>query len=58
MYMYVGWLYLLLPVAQLESVANGSALTTGLIQTVEGGVVTKRSSRIAGMSRKDVEGET
>lgn len=26
----------------------------GLIQTLEGGVVTKRSSRIAGMSRKDV----
>lgn len=42
--------------AQLESVANGNALTTGLIQTIDGGVVTKRSSRIAGMTRKDSEG--
>lgn len=47
----------MLPVAQLESVANGNALTTGLIQTIDGGVVTKRSSRIAGMTRKDSEGE-
>ena len=30
---------------------------SGLVQTLEGGVVTKRSSRIAGLSRKD-EGES
>ncbi len=39
-----------------EVVTNGIGGVSGggLIQTLEGGVVTKRSSRIAGMSRKDV----
>lgn len=38
--------------------STGAAGTTnnssgGLVQTLEGGVVTKRSSRIAGLSKKD-----
>ena len=32
---------------------TGNSSSTGLVQTVEGGVVTKRSSRIAGMSKKE-----
>lgn len=44
-------------VLQAELTPHGSSPAAGLIQTVEGGVVTKRSSRIAGMSRKDTEGE-
>lgn len=44
-------------VLQAELAAHGSSPAAGLIQTVEGGVVTKRSSRIAGMNRKDTEGE-
>jgi len=44
-------------VLQSELAARGSSPAAGLIHTVEAGVVTKRSSRIAGMSRKELEGE-
>lgn len=45
---------------QVEQATNHNSSPAGLIQTVEGGVVTKRSSRIAGMSRtkEPVEGNT
>lgn len=32
---------------------NTSNNSTGLVQSLEGGVVTKRSSRIAGLSKKE-----
>ncbi len=47
---------LLLSVSAVQTVVQGASPAAGLIQTVEGGVVTKRSSRIAGMSRKETEG--
>lgn len=33
--------------------AGGNSSSTGLVQTLEGGVVTKRSSRIAGLSKRE-----
>ena len=39
------------PVTQ-QSAAQAQG-PSGLVQTVEGGILTKRSSRIAGLSKKD-----
>ncbi len=44
------------PPQEVVSNGVGGVSEGGLIQTLEGGVVTKRSSRIAGLSRKDPTG--
>lgn len=49
--------YVYADLPQGEVVSNGvGGVSGGLIQTMEGGVVTKRSSRIAGMTRKESGG--
>lgn len=53
--MAVSFIFLFTDLPNGEAITNGvsGGSSGGLIQTVEGGVVTKRSSRIAGMNRKE-----